>query len=158
MTERGGWKRRGFAVAVIALSFTVVAPELAAPVGAQPVRMEFTATRKPAPSAARRARILAAMRAAAAQKKRRAGALTARRAAARKALAKRNAAIFAARQAAAKKKSSSLSVPFLAFLAFLPFALMALYLLGSDYLRRREDRPRRKRGGSGLVVTRVSDR
>ncbi len=91
---------------------------------------------KPAPAAVKRQRALAARR------------LATRRAAARRLAAQR----------AAKKKSSSLSLPLLVFLALAPFVLMGLYLLGSDYLRRRGERPPRKRRGNSLVITRVGDR
>jgi len=193
MQHRGAWARRAVAVAAIALSFAVVAPELATPVGAVTAR---AGVRHPARTEAqRKARVLAAMRAhgytpaaklaklrAAAAgrpaatartgtaKKPRANAprtalarrraLRARRQAARTAVATRRAALaLAARRGA--KKESALSVPFLAFLALLPFVLIGLYLLGADYLRRREQRePRgpRKRGGASLVITRVGDR
>jgi hypothetical protein len=84
-------------------------------------------------------------------------ALAARRLAVQRAAAKRrNAAAIAARRAARnKKKSSSLSLPLLALLAVAPFVLIGLYLLGADYLRRREPR---KRGGASLVITRAGNR
>jgi hypothetical protein len=186
MHFRGAWQRRGFAIAMLALTLTVVAPELSAPVGAAPARAALSAHRRGAVSpATRKARILAAMKAraaaiakykaaagasgatgtkpkpklgpfAAAAKRKRALAL--KRLAVQKAAAKRrNAAAVAALRAAKnkKKKASSLSLPLLAFLAIAPFVLMGLYLLGADYLRRREPR---KRGGASLVITRVSDR
>ena len=196
MHSRGAWQRRGFAIAILALTFAVVAPELAAPAGAAPARVTLSAKRRQAVSpATRRARILAAMRAKGAAKgtanaaaiarykaaagatgtatkpKRKLGAfaaaaakrrrtLAAKRLAAKKAAAKRkNAAAIAALRGAKnknkKKKSSSLSLPLLAFLFLAPFVLMGLYLLGADYLRRREPR---RRGGASLVITRVGDR
>ena len=87
--------------------------------------------------------------------------LKARRQALRKAATKRQAAAALAAKRTPKKKPSSLSLPFLVFLALLPFVLIGLYLLGADYLRRREQRESRgprKRGGASLVITRVGDR
>jgi hypothetical protein len=202
MQRRGAWGRRGIALAAIALSFAIVAPELATPAGAAAARTGFVDARRPRPrlrhpartEAQRKARVIAAMRAkglthaAALLKLQAAGlkyqgqttqtkkpkakaprtriqrqrALQAQRRAraARTAAARRRAALaLAARRAS--NKGSSLSLPLLAFLAVLPFVLMGLYLLGADYLRRREQRaPRgpRKRGGPSLVITRVSNR
>jgi hypothetical protein len=184
MHGRAAWQRRGFAIAILVLTFAVVAPELAVPAGAVPARLALAVKRPRAVSpAARRARIVAAMRAKAAAiakykaaagatgttakpkpkpaalraaaKRRRA--LAARRLAVQRAAAKRrNAAALAARRAARnKKKSSSLSLPLLALLAVAPFVLIGLYLLGADYLRRREPR---KRGGPSLVITRAGNR
>jgi hypothetical protein len=113
MHSMGAWRRRGFVIAMLALTFAVVAPGLAPPVGAAPA---------PASGATGTA-------------------------------GKPKLGPFVA--AAKNKKSSSLSLPLLAFLAIAPFVLMGLYLLGADYLRRREPR---KRGGASLVITRVSDR
>ena len=191
MQHRGAWRRRGFAVAAIALTFAVVAPELATPVGAATSRVELAAKRRPRPArteAQRKARVLAALRAkgwtkAAAMAKLKAAVLKSRgaiytntkpkpagagtgvgatkrqRQALRQAAAKRQAATaLAAKQAPKPKKSSSLSLPFLVLLALLPFVLIGLYLLGADYLRRREPRGPSKRGGASLVITRVSDR
>ena len=198
MLGRGAWRSRGFAIAVIALSFAVIAPELGPPAGAAPARTELASRRRqrrPASAATRKARILAAMRArgnAAATARRKAGqpvptyatktkttvkpknrskfgtsyaaklrlAAAKRKAAARKAALRRRAAnALIARRAPKHKKKSSLSLPTLAFLAVLPFLLMGLYLLGADYLRRRDPRKRgRGRGGAGLVITRVGNR
>jgi hypothetical protein len=177
MHHRGAWKRRAFAVAAIALTLAVIAPELAAAAGAGPARAELAAKRRypPRTEAQRKARILAAMRAKGLTRantvKRINAALAARRAGTKqqakpqpnaatrrrqRALAARRRA--AARNAAKNKKSSSLSLPFLAFLALLPFVLMGLYLLGADYWRRREPRGTKRGGGSSLVITRVSNR
>jgi len=79
MLGRGAWRRRGFAIAAIALSFAVIAPELGLPAGAAPARSELATRRRqrrPASAATRRAKILAAMRAkgnAAAAARRKAG-------------------------------------------------------------------------------------
>lgn len=183
MHGRGAWKHRGLAVTAVVLAFAVFAPALTLPADAASARVALAAKRRkqPVPLAVRRARMLKAMRAleiakanaqkvrtpayAAARKPKPRATATARQrrlaaqrlAARRRALQRRNAAAIAARRAA-QKKSSSLSLPLLAFLAVLPFVLMGLYLLGSDYLRRRDERPPRKRGGKSLVITRVSDR
>jgi len=81
-------------------------------------------------------------------------ALAKRRAAAKRAAFRRRAAAAAAARRAAAKKSPSLSLPTLALLAIIPFLLMGVYLLVSDYLRRRVPRKR----SASLVITRVSDR
>lgn len=81
--------------------------------------------------------------------------------AARTAEAKRGAAAPLAAKRVRKKKSKkspSLSLPLLACVALLPFALMALYLLGADWLRRREPHEARKRARPWLVITRARDR
>jgi len=75
MQGRGGWRRRGIAVAAVVLMFTVVAPSLAAPAGAMSARAELAARRRKhaVSPAVRRARILAAMRAKGAAKVRATG-------------------------------------------------------------------------------------
>jgi hypothetical protein len=173
------WRRRLFAIAAVALTLAVVAPEIAAPAGAAPARAELAGKRRrrPVSPAARKAKILAAMRAKAkaqttptTTKRRRTVATppkkkqqttAAKRLAAKKAAQKRRAAqaALARRRAATNKKKSSLSIPMLALLAVAPFVLIGLYLLGADYLRRRV--PRRRSGGTGgasLAITRVRDR
>jgi len=199
MQCRGAWKRRGFAVAAIALTLAVVAPELASTAGGRRAgsrprdrgetgrpygaRAQASGHRGDASQglhARGRAREdpgvagcwpaerdehgsegNAGRREAPARPRRAApGVAEPGRAEGRGAKGSREAAgaAAAARQSnQKKKKSSSLSLPFLAFLAILPFVLMGLYLLGADYLRRREPR-KRGGGGSGLVITRVSNR
>jgi ABC-type Na+ efflux pump permease subunit len=189
MHKWAAWKRRGFAIAALALAFALVAPELAVPAGAASSRVELAGRRKRALSpAARKAKILAAMKAQALAKAKTqaaqptttlykgakkpkltaAGLAKLRRALAAKSQTAKRAALnrraaaaaLAARRAAKKtkktkkKKSSSLSLPMLAFLAILPFVLIGIYLLASDYWRRRVPRKR----NASLVITRVRDR
>ena len=71
----------------------------------------------------------------------------------RLALAKRRAAALKQRSLA-KPDASSLSLPTLALYAIIPFLLIGIFLLVSDYLRRRVPRKR----NASLVITRVSDR
>ena len=209
MQGRGAWRSRGFAIAAIALTFAVIAPEIAAPAGAAPARVELAGKRRrrqPVSAATRKARIVAAMKAKAnspaAQAKaatyraavaaksksgsksaatpaakpgakpspkpkaafgpaaKRQRALAVKRLAAKKVALKRRAAANAliAKRVGVKKKSSSLSLPLLALYALMPFLLIGAYLLGSDYLRRREPRKPRGGGGPSLVITRVGNR
>ena len=180
MRGRRGWRRRGLAIAAVALTFAVVAPSLATLAGASS-RAELAGKRRkhPVSPAVRRARILAAMKAKGAAKAKAAGAtptttlyggakkpgagkkvqraLAAKRQAAKRAALKRRAAaaaLAAKRPAKKNKKKKSLSLPTLAFLAVLPFLLIGIYLLAADYLRRRVPRKR----SASLVITRVSDR
>jgi hypothetical protein len=152
MQGRGAKRRCGFAVAAVALTCALVATALALPAGAN-----TKAQTKPAPATSvyRGGAKPKLKPAAAAAAKRRA--LAKRKAAAKRAAFRRRAAAAAAaRRAAAKNKksSSSLSLPTLALLAIIPFLLMGVYLLVSDYLRRRVPRKR----SASLVITRVSDR
>jgi hypothetical protein len=148
MPGRGSGRRRGFAIAGIALTLVLVAPELTPAVGATPtaVRAQQTVTTKAPRSGAKKTP---------AQKQAAARALARRKATAR-VLARRRAAAraLAKKKALAKRGPSSLSLPLLGLYAIAPFLLIGIFLLGSDYRRRR---PPRKRHAS-LVITRVGDR
>jgi hypothetical protein len=126
----------------------MVAPELTPAAGASPtvVHAQQTVTTKAPRKAAPKTP---------AQKQVAARALARRKATAR-VLARRRAAAraLARRKALAKHGPSSLSLPLLGLYAIAPFILIGIFLLGSDYRRRR---PPRKRHAS-LVITRVGDR
>ena len=185
MHGRGGWRRRGFAVAAVALTFAVVAPSLAAPAAALSSRAELAGKRrKPVSPAVRKARILAAMRAKGAAKARAAAAtppptayggakkptanagagtkaqraLAAKRQAAKRAALKRRAAAaaLAAKRAPKKNKTKSKS---LSLPTLVGLAVLPFLLIGIYLLAADFLRRRvpRKRSAS-LVITRVSDR
>lgn len=181
MRGRQIWRRRGFAVAAVALTLGLVAPALAAPAALAAGRRPLSAAAKAKLAAAIRAKAntpegrakIAQYRAAQAKgqaqapspttKKKKGTAATPaqkrqRALAARKAAQKRAAQrALIARQRAAENEESSLSLPLIALLAIAPFVLIGLYLLGADYLRR----PRKRGGGTGgasLEITRVDGR
>lgn len=119
----------------IALTLVMVAPELTPAAGANPtvvLAQQTVTTKAPRYGATK---------------------TPAQKQAAARAKARQRAAALEAK-AVAESGSSSLSLPLLGLYAIAPFLLIGIFLLGSDYRRRR---PPRKRHAS-LVITRVGDR
>jgi ABC-type Fe3+ transport system permease subunit len=116
MRVTGSWNHRGFAIAAIALTLTVVTPLATSAAAVSSSRIE--------------------------------------RAAKKSAVKGRPARPTALQAPVTPRKSVPLSLPLIVILAVAPFVLMAIYLLGADYLRRRVPRKRHR----SLVITRVRDR